>query len=241
MQTSDKGIALIKEFEGCKLTAYQDSVGVWTIGYGWTQPVDGKPIRAGMTIKQETAERLLKTGLVSYESDVSRLVKVGMTQGQFDALVSFTYNLGARSLSTSTLLRKLNAGDYTGAAAEFMWELTTKELCGQGLLCVTDLAVLERWCVAYEFWRRAVKNIASDGLSIFGAMGGKIKNPELTAKKEQESEMSSTGSMLGLDPSSRQRLIGLAGQKKTSNPFLKMINSWPGAMAHYPSVMLVMW
>ncbi|EOZ7504982.1 lysozyme [Enterobacter hormaechei] len=120
MQTSDKGIALIKEFEGCKLTAYQDSVGVWTIGYGWTQPVDGKPIPAGMTIKQETAERLLKTGLISYESDVSRLVKVGLTQGQFDALVSFTYNLGARSLSTSTLLRKLNAGDYAGAADEFL-------------------------------------------------------------------------------------------------------------------------
>ena len=54
---------------------------MWTIGYGWTQPVDGKPIRAGMTIKQETAERLLKTGLVSYESDVFRLVKVGLTQG----------------------------------------------------------------------------------------------------------------------------------------------------------------
>ncbi|HDT2096167.1 TPA: lysozyme [Enterobacter roggenkampii] len=120
MQTSEKGIALIKEFEGCKLTAYQDSVGVWTIGYGWTQPVDGKPIRAGMTIKQETAERLLKTGLVSYESDVSRLVKVSLTQGQFDALVSFTYNLGARSLSTSTLLRKLNASDYAGAADEFL-------------------------------------------------------------------------------------------------------------------------
>lgn len=120
MQTSDKGIALIKQFEGCKLTAYQDSVGVSTIGYGWTQPVDGKPIRAGMTIKQETAERLLKTGLVRYESDVSRLVKVGMTQGQFDALVSFTYNLGARSLSTSTLLRKLNTGDYAGAADEFL-------------------------------------------------------------------------------------------------------------------------
>ena len=120
MQTSENGIALIKQFEGCKLTAYQDSVGVWTIGYGWTQPVDGKPIRAGMTIKQETAERLLKTGLVSYESDVSRLVKVGLTQGQFDALVSFTYNLGARSLSISTLLRKLNVGDYAGAADEFL-------------------------------------------------------------------------------------------------------------------------
>ncbi|HBR5268215.1 TPA: P27 family phage terminase small subunit, partial [Klebsiella pneumoniae] len=62
-----------------------------------------------------------------------------------------------------------------------------------------------------------------DGLSITGAMGGKIKNPELTAKKEQESEMSSTGSMLGLDPSSRQRLVGLAGKKKNENPFLKMI------------------
>ncbi|WP_150182605.1 lysozyme [Enterobacter asburiae] len=120
MQTSEKGIALIKQFEGCKLTAYQDSVGVWTIGYGWTKPVDGKPIRAGMTIKQETAERLLKTGLVSYENDVSRLVKVDLTQGQFDALVSFTYNLGARSLSTSTLLRKLNAGDYAGASDEFL-------------------------------------------------------------------------------------------------------------------------
>ncbi len=100
--------------------------------------------------------------------------------------------------------------------ASIMWELTTKELCGQGLLCVTDLAVLERWCVAYEFWRRAVKNIAVDGLSITGAMGGKIKNPELTAKKEQESEMSSTGSMLGLDPSSRQRPRSVwPGRKRT--------------------------
>ncbi|MGK3600184.1 phage terminase small subunit P27 family [Escherichia coli] len=88
--------------------------------------------------------------------------------------------------------------------ATIMWQLTTKELCGQGLLCVTDLAVLERWCVAYEFWRRAVKNIARQGNTITGAMGGMVKNPELTAKKEQESEMSSTGAMLGLDPSSRQ-------------------------------------
>ncbi len=77
--------------------------------------------------------------------------------------------------------------------ATIMWQLTTKELCGQGLLCVTDLAVLERWCVAYEFWRRAVKNIARQGNTITGAMGGMVKNPELTAKKEQESEMSSTG------------------------------------------------
>ncbi|MGF6438986.1 lysozyme [Kosakonia sp. 1610] len=92
---------------------------MWTIGYGWTQPVDGKPIRAGMTIKEETAEPLLRTGLVGYESDVSKLVKVKLTQGQFDALVSFAYNLGARALSTSTLLQKLNSGDYAGAADEY--------------------------------------------------------------------------------------------------------------------------
>lgn len=119
MRISDKGVSLIKQFEGLCLTAYQDSVGVWTIGYGWTQPVDGKPIRPGMTIKEETAERLLRTGLVGYESDVSKLVKVKLTQGQFDALVSFAYNLGARALSTSTLLQKLNAGDNAGAADEF--------------------------------------------------------------------------------------------------------------------------
>ncbi|WP_373963987.1 lysozyme [Kosakonia sacchari] len=120
MRISNRGIALIKQFEGMRLTAYQDSVGVWTIGYGWTRPVDGKPIRAGMTIKEDTAERLLRTGLVGYESDVSKLVKVKLTQGQFDALVSFAYNLGTRALSTSTLLKKLNAGDYLGAADEFL-------------------------------------------------------------------------------------------------------------------------
>lgn len=73
-----------------------------------------------MTIDQQTADRLLKTGLVGYENDVLKVVRVKLTQGQFDALVSFTYNLGARSLSTSTLLRKLNAGDYAGAADEFL-------------------------------------------------------------------------------------------------------------------------
>ncbi|CDG87305.1 phage terminase small subunit P27 family [Xenorhabdus bovienii] len=109
--------------------------------------------------------------------------------------------------------------------AAVMWELTSQELCAQGLLCVTDLAVLERWCVAYQFWRKAVINIAQQGNTVTGATGGPIKNPELTAKKEQQSEMDTTGSLLGLDPSSRQRLIGAAGQAKTDNPFMRMISS----------------
>ncbi|AOR64849.1 lysozyme [Pectobacterium wasabiae] len=119
MQISANGINLIKQFESCELTAYQDVVGVWTIGYGWTQSVDGKPIRRGMTIGAATADRLLKTGVVQYEQAVNQLVRVPVNQNQFDALVSFAYNLGIRSLSTSTLLKKLNAGDYAGAADEF--------------------------------------------------------------------------------------------------------------------------
>ncbi len=123
MQISPEGIALIKKFEGCRLTAYPDpgtGGAPWTIGYGWTYPIDGKPIKPGMTIDQTTADRLLKTGLVSYENDVLKLVRVKLKQGQFDALVSFAYNVGSRGLSTSTLLKKLNAGDHPGAAAEFL-------------------------------------------------------------------------------------------------------------------------
>lgn len=119
MQISRTGIELIKRFEGLELKAYQDSVDVWTIGYGWTQPVDGKKIGPGMVIDQATADRLLKCGVVQYEQGVNQLVKVNITQGQFDALVSFAYNLGLRSLSTSTLLRKLNASDKQGASNEF--------------------------------------------------------------------------------------------------------------------------
>ncbi|BEL80129.1 lysozyme [Serratia marcescens] len=119
MNISKSGIELIKRFEGLRLKAYQDSVGVWTIGYGWTQPVDGKKVGPGMQIDQATADRLLKCGVVQYEQGVNQLVKVKITQGQFDALVSFAYNLGLRSLSTSTLLKKLNAGDKAGAADEF--------------------------------------------------------------------------------------------------------------------------
>ncbi|EKS7702377.1 lysozyme [Salmonella enterica] len=123
MITSEKGIRLIKQFEGCSLTAYPDpgtGGDPWSIGYGWTHPVDGKPVKRGMTIDQVTADRLLKTGLVGYENDVLKVVRVKLTQGQFDALVSFAYNVGSRALSTSTLLKKLNAGDIKGAADEFL-------------------------------------------------------------------------------------------------------------------------
>lgn len=119
MKISDDGMALIKRFEGLRLQAYQDSVGVWTIGYGWTQPVAGRKVGAGMAIDAATAERLLVCGVAQFEQGVERLVAVTATQGQFDALVSFAYNLGLRALENSTLLRRLNAGDRQGAADQF--------------------------------------------------------------------------------------------------------------------------
>ena len=118
-KTSDKGIGLIKEFEGCSLAAYRCPAGVWTIGYGHTGKVDGKAVSLGMRITQTKAAQLLREDLASFEAAVNAAVKTLITQNMFDALVSFSYNCGAGALRNSTLLRKLNAGDYLGAADEF--------------------------------------------------------------------------------------------------------------------------
>ncbi|CAK8738012.1 Lysozyme RrrD [Sodalis praecaptivus] len=120
MQISNKGMSLIKEFEGCSLTAYKDAVGVWTIGYGWTNPVDGVPIHEGMTITQEKADELLREGVKQYEKPVNENVSITLNQHQFDALVSFTYNLGPANFKSSTLLKKLNSGEYQVASDEFL-------------------------------------------------------------------------------------------------------------------------
>ncbi|MFV3388433.1 lysozyme [Pseudomonas sp. NY15364] len=114
MHTSQKGLDLIKSFEGLRLSAYKCPADVWTIGYGTTAGV-----KEGQIITKERAEELLRDDAKRFEDQVLRLVKVPLTQGQLDALVSFTYNLGAANLGNSTLLRLLNAGDYKGAAAQF--------------------------------------------------------------------------------------------------------------------------
>ncbi len=109
------GLALTEQFEGCKLTAYQDSVGVWTIGYGHTGP----DVYKGLTISQDEATALLLKDVATAAGCVNRLVTVPLTQDEFDALVDFVFNLGAGNFSTSTLLRDLNAGDFNGAAGQF--------------------------------------------------------------------------------------------------------------------------
>ena len=122
MKLSAQGAELIKHFESCYLTAYQDEVGVWTIGWGHTGLThnDGT-VHRGRTITRDQAEELFRHDMAVFEETVNRLVaeKVALSQGQFDAMVSFAFNLGEGNLSKSTLLRKLNAGEYFGALEEF--------------------------------------------------------------------------------------------------------------------------
>jgi lysozyme len=129
LRVSDKGIKIIKQHEGCKLKAYLDGGGVWTIGYGHIETA-----KQGMVITQEEAERLFNKDVQTFASGVARLIKVPVTQNQFDALVSLAYNIGLNGLSTSTLLKKLNAKDYKAAAEQFLnWKFDNGKFV-QGLL-----------------------------------------------------------------------------------------------------------
>lgn len=116
-------IDLIKEFEGCKLTAYQDIVGVWTIGYGITEGagVSIKPAK-GMTITQDQAEDLLRKAVDKFAATVDAFITINVNANQFGACVSLAYNIGPNAFAKSTVLRELNAGRKDAAAAAFqMW------------------------------------------------------------------------------------------------------------------------
>jgi GH24 family phage-related lysozyme (muramidase) len=115
VKTSQAGIDLIKSFEGLRLKAYVCPAGKLTIGYGHTEGVAPRDAICAIG-----AENLLRKDLVYFEAGVSKLLKVTVRQSQFDALVSFAFNLGLGALKRSTLLRKLNAGDDYGAADEFL-------------------------------------------------------------------------------------------------------------------------
>lgn len=119
MKTSNSGVALIKGFEGKRLVAYDDGVGVWTIGFGTIKYPNGVRVKRGDKCTEAQAEQYLRNDLITFENALNQLVKVPLNQNQFDALVSFTYNLGETNLRSSTMLKKLNAKDYKGAAAEF--------------------------------------------------------------------------------------------------------------------------
>ena len=107
MKISEDGLELIKKFEGCETTAYQDSVGVWTIGFGHT-----KGVEEGQTCSIEDAESMLANEMDEYEGYINNMVKVDLQQHEFDALVAWVYNLGPTNLGESTMLKVLNGGQF---------------------------------------------------------------------------------------------------------------------------------
>jgi lysozyme len=114
MKISSAGISLIKSFEGLELHSYVDAVGILTIGYGHTGP----DVHAGMTITEAQATDLLNKDLSSFEAAVTKLIAVPLNQNQFDALVSFTFNVGVGSLEVSTLRKRLNAHEDPNTVAQ---------------------------------------------------------------------------------------------------------------------------
>ena len=128
MQTSANGRKLIEEFEGLRLTSYQDQRGIWTIGYGHTANVF-----ANETITQAEADDFLAIDLHQVETVIYNDVKVPLNQNQFDALVSFIYNIGSGNFADSTLLQMLNLSNYSGAAEQFMKWIYTNGTVNPGL------------------------------------------------------------------------------------------------------------
>ena len=127
-----RGLDLIKKYEGLRLEAYLCPANVWTIGYGSTVYSDGSKVQRFDKINKTDAEHLLAMDYKKREFFIKEIVKVPVTENQLGALVSFAYNVGLGALQKSTLLRKLNARDYAGAADEFLkWtKAGGKELLG---------------------------------------------------------------------------------------------------------------
>ena len=119
MSVSNKGVDLICEFEGEQLVAYDDGVGVWTIGFGTIKYPNGVRVKKGDTCTLDQAKEYMRHDLIEFEHTVNSSVKVPLNQNQFDALVSLAYNIGSNAFKSSTLVKKLNAGDYQGAADQF--------------------------------------------------------------------------------------------------------------------------
>ena len=111
-------IDLIKKYEGFRPQSYQDSVGVWTIGYGTTR-INGQPVKAGTTITEDQALQLVKQEVNKLWSQIESITKVNLNDNQMNALIDFAYNLGFSALKTSTLMKYVNESQFDKAADEF--------------------------------------------------------------------------------------------------------------------------
>jgi len=133
MRISNKGLELIKEFEGFRSQPYLCSAGVPTIGYGSTYYKDGRKVSLGdKAISKEEATELLEHTVNSFANGLKGKLEISLSQNQFDALVCLAYNIGLGAFSKSTLLKKINAKDFTSASSEFLkWDIANgKKLLG---------------------------------------------------------------------------------------------------------------
>lgn len=120
MRTSSDGLGLIKQFEGERLHAYLCPAGVWTIGYGHTDAAGPPRVTPGLVITKADAEQILRRDLRKYEDAVDDAVTVPLKQHQFDALVSLCFNIGPEAFRKSSLVKKLNRGEYDAVPAALM-------------------------------------------------------------------------------------------------------------------------
>ena len=160
-QLSENGAEFIKQFEGLRLTAYNDGTGVMTIGYGHTGDV-----KAGETITQAQADSYFNADVKWAVDAVNNAVKVELQQNQFDALVSFTYNVGEGAFKSSTLLKDLNTGDYKSVPSQ-----------------------LDRWIYAGEKTGMLAEFVRWAHLG-----SGKEVSPVLMARREKEGKLFESGS-----------------------------------------------
>ena len=134
MEIDQAGLDLIKQFEGCRLTAYQDQAGVWTIGYGLTNAAGIAPIHQGREISQAQADNWLVEAVVPYEEAVVKSIHAPMTQNQFNAMVSLCYNIGEGAFASSSLVRDFNAGNTAQASYDFLKWNRAGGLVNKGLM-----------------------------------------------------------------------------------------------------------
>ncbi|WP_167955159.1 glycoside hydrolase family protein [Anaerosporobacter faecicola] len=184
MKISNRGLDLIKQFEGCRLKAYRCPAGVLTIGYGHTRGV-----YEGQTITNVQATTYLKNDVIKFERAVNDLVKVRITQNMFDSLVSFVYNLGPGALKNSTLLKLLNCEDYVKSSLEFAkWNKAggkvlsglvkrrslEKKLFIEDMYLVPDKKVNKKSCKLEIMWLQTKLNEVSNANLVVDGIYGEM-------------------------------------------------------------------
>lgn len=194
MRISYAGISLIQEREGLRLKAYRDTGGVWTIGWGHT-----KGVKPGMTITEAQAMDFLLEDLRWAEEAVTKTVKVPLTQNRYDALVSLTYNIGATAFRKSTLVRKLNEGDYNAVPVEMLrWVYDNgKKIRGLELRRKAEAKLWRSGSPAENpFYPTGSDTVTGAGVS--GTAGGALVVTEVVDAAREAQWSFSTGDVIGM-------------------------------------------